>query len=157
MDAAEKKALRKQLYVNQPFQRSVISRTIMQWYFYLSAILLVVSLGSAWVNPEVFALKHLFRNFIYFLPGVIASVLLLPLFIYDMLKETNKIAGPIFRLRCEMQKLKDGQQLNDLRFRDGDSWEELADDFNSLVAQIQNERRVYDENDQKQKVYATNQ
>ncbi len=141
MDAKTKKAIRQKLYVDQDVQRTLILRTILQWYFYMSAILLVTCLGAIWMDPGQLAIKHVFKSFVYYAPGVIASVLLLPLFVYDMLKATNRIAGPIYRLRNEMKKLASGQEIRPLRFRDGDHWSDLAEDFNELAEQISAERQ----------------
>ena len=141
MDAKTKKAIRQKLYVDQDVQRTLIVRTILQWYFYMSAILLVICLGAIWMDPSQLAIKHLFKSFVYYAPGVIASVLLLPLFVYDMLKATNRIAGPIYRLRNEMKKLASGQEVRQLRFRDGDHWGDLAEDFNELAEAVIAERQ----------------
>lgn len=141
MDAKTKKAIRQKLYVDQDVQRTLIVRTILQWYFYMSAILLVICLGAIWMDPSQLAIKHVFKSFVYYAPGVIASILLLPVFVYDMLKATNRIAGPIYRLRNEMKKLASGQEVRQLRFRDGDHWSDLAEDFNELAEQISAERQ----------------
>lgn len=127
--------VRKRLFVDE-IQRRIIVKTILQWYFYMSAILLVVCLGSAWLNPHTLAIKHVFSAFVYFSPGVIASIILLPLVIYDMLVSTNKVAGPIYRLRKEMRTVIDGEEVNQLKFREGDAFQELAEDFNELVAYV---------------------
>ncbi|MEL7496506.1 MAG: hypothetical protein AAFN77_02780 [Planctomycetota bacterium] len=145
MDAKTKKALRKRLYVDE-LQRTMIVRTILHWYFYMSAILLVVCLGAVWMDPNQLAIKYVFKSFVYFAPGIVASILLLPLFIYDMLRATNRIAGPIYRLRGQMAKLRSGEQVGKLKFRDGDAFQELADDFNELVAYVES-MRDQDESD----------
>ena len=151
MDAQTKKALRKRLYVDD-IQKTMIVRTILHWYFYMSAILLVVCLGAIWFDPQKLAIKHVFEAFVYFSPAVVASVFLLPLVVWDMLKATNRIAGPVYRLRCEMEKLAAGENVKELRFRDGDAFEELAEEFNRLAQQIKSERQAAQETESKQLV-----
>lgn len=144
MDQVDKKAMRKKLYVDE-LQMTIIVRTILQWYFYMSAILLVVCLGAVWMNPEELAIKYVFKSFVYFSPGVIASVILLPLVIYDMLKATNRIAGPVYRLRNEMNKLSSGSRVTALKFRDGDNFQGLAGDFNVIAEQLMDARAELEE------------
>lgn len=139
MDSKQKKTLRKRLYVDS-VQREIIVRTIMQWYFYMSAILLVVCLGAVWMDPSILAIKYVFQAFVYFAPAIVASLILLPLFIYDMLKATNRIAGPIYRLRCAFKQISEGKAIAPVKFRDGDSFQELADDFNQLAQLVAEQR-----------------
>jgi hypothetical protein len=67
-------------------------------------------------------------------PAAVASLLLLPLVVYDLLQVTNRFAGPIFRLRRSMRDLAQGIPVMPIRFRDGDFWQDFASDFN-LVAE----------------------
>lgn len=146
MDAQTKKALRKRLYVDD-IQKTMIVRTILHWYFYMSAILLVVCLGAVWLDPSKLAIKRVFEAFVYFSPAVVASVFLLPLVVWDMLKTTNRIAGPVYRLRCEMEKLTAGEDVEPLKFRDGDAFEELAEEFNRLAETVKSERKAAKQNE----------
>ncbi len=59
-------------------------------------------------------------------------MLLAPVIAYDMLRLTNRFAGPFFRLRREMKKLIDRESIDPLSFRDGDYWIEVADIFNEI-------------------------
>ncbi|MDA8744176.1 hypothetical protein N9N28_06040 [Rubripirellula amarantea] len=70
---------------------------------------------------------------IYWAPGLI---LLAPLVIYDMLKVTNRFAGPVFSLRREMQRLIDNKSERPLKFREGDTWTDLASRFNLIREEV---------------------
>jgi hypothetical protein len=141
MNEQEKKRLRKKLYVNPEVQRTLILRSILHWFFYMCAILLVVVIFTSLRDPSQVAIALLFKSFVYFAPAIIASVILLPLFVYDILKSSNRVAGPIFRLRNEIRTLASGEDIKELRFRDGDHWFELAEDFNVLAKQLIEARR----------------
>ena len=145
MDAKEKKALRKKLYVNREVQGALLLRSVLHWFFYMCAILLTVVIVTAVRDRSELAIKLVFKSFVYFSPAIIASVILLPLFIYDILKQSNRVAGPIVRLRNEMKKLANGENVKELRFRDGDHWKELAEDFNTLRAQVIKDRQMLKE------------
>jgi nitrogen fixation/metabolism regulation signal transduction histidine kinase len=102
-------------------------------------------------DPSQLAIKLVFKSFVYFSPAIIASVLLLPLFIHDILKTSHKVAGPIHRLRNEMTKVTEGKEIKTLRFRDGDHWTELAEDFNEMAAALMAERKAREEAESKLK------
>jgi len=78
----------------------------------------------------------------YLAPVAVASLLLLPLLVREMLIDHNRVAGPIQRLRGEFQKLRDHQDLRPMRLREGDHWKDLAEEFNALVDQIHSERNL---------------
>jgi len=62
-----------------------------------------------------------------------ALVCLLPYFIYDSLKLSNRFAGPMYRVHREIAALAKGESVPPLKFREGDFWTEIADDFNGMV------------------------
>jgi len=58
-----------------------------------------------------------------------------PIIIYDILVFTNRIAGPMHRIRHEMQQLIDGQSDQPIVLRD-DDWTEMALLFNQIQAEM---------------------
>lgn len=140
MTPKEKKAMRKKLYVNKAAQSSIIKRSIYHWYFCTSLILMTMAIFIALRDPSRSALLLIYELWGYFSPAIVASVVVLPLFIFDTLKISHKIAGPLERLSVEMTRLADGEDVEPLRFRDGDYWPELAEKFNELAEQVKLER-----------------
>ena len=63
-------------------------------------------------------------------------VLICPFFIYRSVKFSHRFAGPIWRLRREIRALNDGGPIAPVRFRKGDFWEDLADDFNGVLSRL---------------------
>jgi len=49
---------------------------------------------------------------------------------------SHKIAGPLFKLQKYLSQVRDGTAPGELFFRDGDYFQELADDFNSTFKVI---------------------
>ncbi len=140
----DKKArhFRKQLWINREAQGAIIKRSIFHWYLCTSLILLVVVIFTALKDPSRSALPLIYELWNHYAPAILASFVLLPVFALDLLKGSNKIAGPLHRLRNEMIKLQNGEQIRPLHFRDGDFWPELAEQFNELASQIQREREA---------------
>ena len=139
MNADETKNRRRKIPLNPDMQGTVLVRSVLHWCFYVSAILLVVVIWTAIRDPSQSALKLVFESFVYFSPAIVASIILLPVFVYDALKATPSAAGPMFRLQCEMAKLTEGKQVDPLKFRDGDNWDELAENFNGLANRVMRE------------------
>lgn len=154
MNSEQKKALRKKLYVNREVQGDILLRSVVHWCFYMVAILLAVVVWTAVRDPSQVALKLVFESFVYFSPGIVASVVLLPVFIYDILKASHRTAGPIIRLKAEMAKLANGENVDELRFRDGDNWADMADEFNNLAEQVMAERKLLKELNQQRELEA---
>lgn len=70
-------------------------------------------------------------------PALIASLLLLPLVIADIVRLSNQFVGPLLRLRRSMRQLARGEYVEPIEFRDTDFWQDFADEFNGVVARIQ--------------------
>ncbi len=88
--------------------------------------------GSLWSRLET-ALKGQF--------GSIAVLLaLLPWFVHDLLKFSNRFAAPVVRLQRSIVQLAKEDQTPPLVIRSGDFWQELAGDFNELRARVHAER-----------------
>jgi hypothetical protein len=124
--------LRQQLLIDSNVQGPVLCRTALYSaacaVYFIVILIFTESMASPGRNFGE-AIVHCFDEAVYWAPGLL---LLLPLVAYDMLKLTNRFAGPIFSLRREMQRLAIGQSERRLSFRDGDYWTEMADEFNVL-------------------------
>ena len=66
-------------------------------------------------------------------PGI---TMLVPIITYDILIFTNRFAGPMFRLRREMQRLIDDESDQPIKLRDNDHWMDMADLFNELRDEV---------------------
>ena len=64
------------------------------------------------------------------LPLLCVMFMLVPVYIWDVVKLSNRFAGPMYRLRGILNELADGGRASQLRFRPGDFWQETATDFN---------------------------
>lgn len=124
--------LRQQLLIDEHVQGSLLRRTAL--YSCACAVYLIVILvfTESMSHPEEPLLASLIRcldEAIYWAPGL---MLLAPVIAYDMLRVTNRFAGPFFRLKREMRRLIDGESKVPLSFRDGDYWFDAADIFNQI-------------------------
>lgn len=65
--------------------------------------------------------------------AMLASLLVLPVVIIDVVRWSNKFAGPAHRLHRALGELAAGHEVGKLTFRTGDFWHDAADAFNSLA------------------------
>ncbi|MEM9586675.1 MAG: hypothetical protein AAGA03_05290 [Planctomycetota bacterium] len=72
-----------------------------------------------------------------YLPFFIVTMALIPAFVWDTLKLTNRFAGPIMRLRSSLAAVRSGRSVSPLHFRQSDFWQEMAEDFNAIAHKCQ--------------------
>jgi len=66
----------------------------------------------------------------------LASTLVLPLLLIDCLVFSNRVAGPIYRLRKAMRQLADSGSAPRMQFRSADLWQDLASEFNRVTERL---------------------
>jgi hypothetical protein len=71
----------------------------------------------------------------------IGSLLVLPLVIYDMLRLSNRFAGPIFRMRRTLRKVAANGAVENVQLRDGDFWGDFAEELNAALALMDSQRQ----------------
>jgi hypothetical protein len=131
---------RKRLFVDRSVQGAFMLRAAFHWISCVAALSVVHIAVSLLVEPLQLFFPD--ANGLWFLlaPAVVTTLLLLPVIVYDTIKLTHRLVGPILRLRRGMREMAAGLPVEKIRFRDGDFWQEFADEFNALADQV--ERRT---------------
>jgi nitrate/nitrite-specific signal transduction histidine kinase len=75
-------------------------------------------------------------------PLFVSLMILLPLFIYGSFGLSNRFVGPVKRLRRVLRELAQGRPFSPVTFREGDYWQELAEELNQAVAALSKQRSV---------------
>jgi aconitase B len=65
---------------------------------------------------------------------------LMPAFLLDVVRFSNRFAGPIVRLRRFLRELGENGEVPPLKFRDDDFWMEIAKEFNVCRERIYRQR-----------------
>jgi hypothetical protein len=61
--------------------------------------------------------------------------------VWDTLKLTNRIVGPMCRVRASLRRINEGQEdWRPISFREGDFWREIADELNLVMQRLQEAR-----------------
>lgn len=125
-------------FVDRQVQGALVRRIVMHWFAFIVVSLVSVTIMQVLVGDPNLTLSEHFRDAWsrYALFGAVL-VALLPAFLLDSLKLSNRFAGPIMRLRRALRQVADGETVDELKFRDGDFWREIATDFNRATARLQ--------------------
>jgi hypothetical protein len=65
---------------------------------------------------------------------LLCAAVMAPVLLWDTLKLTHRIAGPIVRFKKALKQLSQGEQIPPIKLRDGDLMNELRDAFNEFLA-----------------------
>jgi hypothetical protein len=129
---------RKRLWVDPPFQGRLLLRlvsylaiyTFVGWHLgFLFETARVVASGQPAKSFLTMYVEYIQRQ----LPMVFAFAVLLPPLLYDLLKFSNRVAGPLFRCRRVMREMAAGAVVPEFTPRKGDFMGELFAAFNALI------------------------
>jgi hypothetical protein len=137
---------RRRILIDMPVQVALLLRATLYWVVSVATqvfiINLVLILGSTSQAPGAFNVPDVQTRWLLQLV-ILASVLVLPVLLYDVLRLSHRWVGPVYRLRTSLQALSRGETVAPIAFRAGDFWQELAGDFNVIAAEL-NRRRASD-------------
>ena len=132
---------RNRLFIDAEVQGALLRRTLLYWFLGVFGLLAMLTIWEVVQRPELTLGEAFYACWLQSSPVVGVSLILLPVIMYDILKMSNRVAGPLFRFQQEMKKLANGKgdEMEPLRFRGGDFWGDLAKEYNRIVNQVRNQ------------------
>jgi hypothetical protein len=130
---------RKRLFVDPKVQGTLILRVVLYWIVLLVTLTLLLLCWRIFTGPARPFYTHFDAMWFQFGPAMVGSFLLLPLVVFDILRVSNRFAGPLFRLRRSLRALARGEPVRPISFREGDFWIEVAHEFNAVLARFEHE------------------
>ena len=130
-------AKRRKLFVDKAVQGSLLRRVALHWAFYFTGLVIVLGIFyvlKSLATSEPMSVNEFFQDHMITFAVLLALV---PVFLYDTLKLSHRFAGPIVRLRNGLSAWGDGKEVQPIKFRQNDFWNELADHFNRAVERTQ--------------------
>jgi hypothetical protein len=129
---------RSRILVDPKVQWSIAGRILCHWGMFL---LCLVSIGTmvrviAGAGSQPFA-ESWQAAMVAQIPNLGVMLLLLPVFLRDTLKLSNRFAGPMYRLRTALRTVAENKPCSKIKFRDGDFWMEAATDFNTVLGKLE--------------------
>ena len=127
---------RKKNFIDSHVQGALSRRIIFHWLIFVlvtSAVAFVLQVLS---DPFRSLASHLQDLWWAQGPFLLVMVFMLPVFVMDAIKLSNRFAGPIFSLRRAIRSVAQGEQPRKLKFREGDFWRNLAEDYNAMLTKL---------------------
>jgi len=132
---------RKKILVERQVQGALGIRIAGHWLIFLVASLVFTItlrlIGNINHSTSLEMVGHALREQAV---AIVVLFALLPWFVQDALKLSNRFAGPVVRLRSAIRLLSRDESVTPLTFRRGDFWGDVAVDFNEMQARVVAER-----------------
>lgn len=128
---------RGKFYVDKTVQGALAKRIVFHWcIFFLLSVISIFSLEYFLGDPNLTFGGHAYIVWQKYAFFVVLMVSIIPSFVYDSFKLSNRFAGPMVRLKNALKSAADGEQPEKIKFRDGDFWVEVSDEFNRLADRL---------------------
>ena len=111
---------RRQKFVDRQVQGTIVLRTATYWVLCMFTLGLMLFVWQILSGPAEPFLAHLNTMWHQYGPVAIASFLLLPILIIDIVGLSNRFAGPVYRLHRSLRQLANGEPASPVNLRDND-------------------------------------
>jgi hypothetical protein len=123
-------------FIDRKVQGALVVRTAIYWLFCLFSVSLMLICWSVFTGPikpfNVLVAELYHRHGAVLL----ASLIVLPIAVMDVLRVSNRFVGPVARTRAALAELAAGRTIEPIQFRDDDYWRELAGNLNEVAARL---------------------
>jgi hypothetical protein len=100
--------------------------------FFINGRLTVLAESMGWSGPSCGVI----------LTPVVAIGLAL-LFIFDAVRETHRVVGPLYRFRKTIQAVTSGEEVGLIKLREGDYLQDLKEDLNAMLRALEQRRAIH--------------
>ncbi|MEO1528643.1 MAG: hypothetical protein AAFX06_24750 [Planctomycetota bacterium] len=142
-------AERQSFLIDPKVQWALTRRVLMHWSCLLVGLVVLSTIVALLFRPDVNSIAGVVReSFSMQAPLLLMMFTLVPLFLRDIVKLSNRFVGPMIRLRSVLSDLAEGGDGRSISFRPGDYWHEAARDFNRFYQRHQELKQRCDELEQ---------
>lgn len=127
---------RKKSFVDAEVQGALLLRLAGHWCLFVAANCIAFAFWEVLIERSASVEQTASPLLSALVPCLITSAALLPAFLYDTVRLSNRFAGPVMRLRKALRDLAEGRPIEPLKFRKGDFWASAADDFNAAIRRM---------------------
>lgn len=139
---------RKQLLVEPRVQLPLIRQVVIYWFCTAATVEFLNLTRQIAIGPQ----QADFWGYLFnantgqaLIRLAIGALVVLPLVVYDMLRLSNRFAGPIFRMRRTLRKVAANGAVENVQLRDGDYWGDFAEELNAALAMLDSQRQQPDD------------
>ena len=148
---------RKKYFVNSRIQGRILTRLGMYWAIYhfslwqsLFVFRYIQYRMAVMEGGESMSFVQLYTQFWNdYSPLLSCAGLLLPIFVWDLLKMTHRVAGPLVRFQNTLKRLEAGETVPPIKLREGDLLTEFQDAFNNFMKHYEELRAQAMQNQEK--------
>jgi nitrogen fixation/metabolism regulation signal transduction histidine kinase len=141
---------RKKTFVDPQVQGALVRRLVFHWLGFFAVASLIAFCLQVLANPFRSLDQHFEQLWWTHGPFLLVMVFLLPVFVVDTVRLSNRFSGPIYRLRKTIQNIAQGGAIRPLKFRDFDFWQDLAVDFNQMIERLSQNDVTSDQEESKE-------
>lgn len=127
---------RRQLIVDSTLQGALMARCVLYWFMCLVAVFVALLCWDAIVGPAQLFGDRVVNTWVKYSPALLFVAALTPIMAFDFLRLSNRLAGPMIRLRRTMRDLGQGERVEPVVLRRSDFWRDFADEFNAVVLRV---------------------
>jgi hypothetical protein len=124
-------------FIDASVQGTLARRLILHWCVFLIVTSVAAFVLQVLSNPFESITVHAQELWFTHGPLLLVMIFLLPAFVVDTIKLSNRFAGPIFSLRRSIRSIVQGKPAQKLKFRRHDFWHDLADDYNAMLLRME--------------------
>ncbi len=129
---------RSRILVDPQVQWSIALRIVGHWLLFLVCLIFVGGMVRMMASAGTLSFNESWKAaLVAQVPILGVMFVMLPVFLRDTLKMSNRFAGPMFRLRTSLKALCQQGTTPPIQFREGDFWQEVATDFNTVLGQME--------------------
>jgi len=137
MDETKNQNQRRKYLVDWSAQGPLLTRVLAHWIITGSvATIYLIALQMLSTTESMSFGEHISLLWTKYWALGVVFITLFPVFAYDSLKLSHRIAGPILSFRAALAKLAQGDKITQLNFRRRDYWQDLANSLNELAQRI---------------------
>jgi hypothetical protein len=132
---------RRTVLVDKTTQWAIVRQSMRHWFYHSLVTILLLAILEVLLGGIVKTWEENWQSIWPIAASVyISLIVLLPMFILDSFKLSNRFAGPIGRVRQALRDLADGKPYSPIQLRKGDFWPEIAQEFNAAVEALSRKR-----------------
>lgn len=127
---------RSRILISDEVQTSLLFRVTMHWVAFVGLTSISLAAWICFIDYPVASGEELLTALLRVLvPFLVCSLVIVPVFLYDVARISNQFVGPIRRVRSTLKKYIDTNHFEPIRLRKGDYWQALAAEINAAIEQ----------------------
>ncbi len=126
---------RRKVFINRHVQGGLICRILFHWLVFFAISFCTLPLWQLLLSGDPLSPfgKEMVDMCVHSAPVFIILLALLPVFVWDTVKLSHRLAGPMYRFHNTVKRLVAGEKVAPIKLRKGDAWTDFAADFNLML------------------------